>query len=149
VKACPHTGGALVAGAAGQLHALSWTGREGAAGLYAVASEDGGKTWKRTYRMGGGTAQRGDLAARGAALAAVWDENTASGVAVFASLSADGGAAWSPPRRLSAEGAHATHPRVAAVTGGFVAFWTEQTGKAPAILRQVRLGDAGRTPGKE
>ncbi len=139
VKACPHTGGALVEGAEGSLHALSWTGREGVAGLYSMTSHDGGGSWKRTYRLGGSGAQRGDLAARGSTLAAVWDENTDAGVAVFASISTDGGASWSHPRRLSADGMHATHPRVVPTANAFLALWTEQKKGAPNLLRQMRL----------
>lgn len=141
VKACPHTGGALIAGAGGSLHALAWTGREGAAGLYAMASEDGGANWKRTVRIGGGAAQRGDLAARGKTLAAVWDEHHGGEVAVFRSVSLDGGASWNAPVRLSAAGTHATHPRVVAAGTGFLAFWTEQKKGEPNALRQTRIAE--------
>jgi len=139
VKACPHTGGALVAGAGGTLHALAWTGREGAAGLYAMASDDGGASWKRNYRIGGGAAQRGDLAASGRRLAAVWDEHADGGTGIYSAVSVDGGASWSKPARLSAAGLHATHPRVVVAGNGFLALWTEQRKGEPGVMRQARI----------
>jgi hypothetical protein len=139
VKACPHTGGALAEGVKGVLHALSWTGRQGSTGLYAMATNDGGKSWIRVHRMGGATAQRGDIAARGRMVAAVWDEYIGGEMAVFAAVSADSGATWSAPWRLSATGGHAIHPRVAPVAGVFLALWTEQIGGAPGTLQQGRI----------
>jgi hypothetical protein len=141
VKACPHTGGALVAGPAARLHALSWTGRDDAVGLYAMVSDNGGGSWKQTQRLGGGTAQRGDLAAHGTSLAAVWDEHADGGTAIFASIFA-GGTGWGAPRRLSAAGTHATYPRVAATATGFLVLWTEQAKGGPNVLRQALVSAA-------
>ncbi|HSD61782.1 MAG TPA: sialidase family protein, partial [Burkholderiales bacterium] len=54
-KSCPHTGGGLAltgSGNAQTLHVSVWTGREGAAGLYYLASTDGGATWSKPRHLG-------------------------------------------------------------------------------------------------
>ncbi len=114
---CPHVGGAL-AWSAGTLYSLVWTGKDARMGLY-VAGGDGAPR-----RLGGAGAKHGDLAASGARLAAVWDED---GGVWFATSA--GGAAWSSPRRLSETKARAAHPRVVAAGEGFRAFWLEKAGE--------------------
>jgi hypothetical protein len=137
VKACPETGGGLVAAEAGLLHALAWTGMEGKEGLYYAASKNGGASWSTASRLGTSDAQHSDLAARGSELLAVWDETTPKGSAIFAARSSSGG--WSKPARLSSSGANATHPRVVAAADGFVVLWGEAVGKGERVMRQVRL----------
>lgn len=127
IDACPHTGGALaITSQGGELHALVWTGRDDAPGVYHLASADAGETWTRPNRLGGETAKHADLTAdENGNLAAVWDERDEHVSAIFGSLSNDDGLSWSAPRRLSDGVANASHPRVAATRWGFRVFWTE------------------------
>ena len=124
-EGCPHVGGGIAAGSGG-LHALSWTGVDGKAGLYALRSGDSGATWSAPVRMGTETAHRGDLAAAGSALAAVWDDPVAAKGAILGATSSDGGRTWTAPRTLTSADSKASHPVVAAVgPGRFLAAWTE------------------------
>jgi hypothetical protein len=138
-QGCPHVGGGLAVTRDQRLHALAWTGEERRAGLYALASSDGGRRWTEPQRVGSDRAHRGDLAASGARLAAIWDEPEADGRAVRAAFSDDGGRTWVPPRRLSDAGWTASFPLVASTGQGFVAFWTESQGDSPARWRSVPL----------
>ena len=79
VDGCPHVGGGLAvfprSPTAGEtIHALVWTGAPGRAGLYDVASTDGGRNWSEPRELGGRGARHGDLAMTAAGLVAVWDE---------------------------------------------------------------------------
>jgi hypothetical protein len=126
INSCPHAGGALAGDAA--LHALSYTGREGAMGLHV------GPVGGPQSRLGGENAKHADLAGAGGRLAAAWTEEGA----VWAAVSEDG-KAWSEPRRLSAEKKKVSQPRVSAAGAGFRAFWLEQEGDGPARLRETAL----------
>ncbi len=140
IEACPHTGGALaLSGRPGgeRLHALVWTGKEGARGLHVLGTRAEQPAWTKPVRLGGELAQRGDLAARGDEVVAVWDEPAAKTSAIFLARSRDGGASWSPPARLSADTAHAIYPRVVATHGHFVVFWTETPAQGASALRTV------------
>lgn len=126
-EGCPHVGGGLAFTKTG-LHALAWTGADDQAGLYAVRSSDGGRTWTSPLRLGSTSAHRGDLAASGDRLAAAWDDPVAAKGAILGATSSDGGRTWTEPRRLTAAGASASHPLVAAVgPGRFLAAWTEKS----------------------
>jgi hypothetical protein len=138
-QGCPHVGGGLAATSDRRLHALSWTGEEEHAGLYALSSSDGGREWSAPQRVGGDGAHRSDLAAAGARLAAVWDRPETSGRAVLAAFSDDGGRTWTAPRRLSDAAWNAAFPLVASTGSGFVAFWTESQADAPARWRSMPL----------
>ncbi|MBC7945200.1 MAG: exo-alpha-sialidase [Burkholderiales bacterium] len=125
INACPHAGGAL-ASSGGRLHALVWTGRDGAPGLYHLHSADSGKRWSEPRRLGSEDAKHADLATAGREkLAAVWDEASDGDSAIFGARSEDGGATWSTPRRLSDFGANATHPRIVFSAGEYRVLWTE------------------------
>lgn len=137
---CPHVGGAVAATGENVLHALVWTGEEANAGLYVLTSRDAGGRWSAPRRLGSERAHRGDLAAGGAAMAAVWDEPEAEGRAVRAALSFDAGATWSSARTLSEPGWSPGFPVVVASGAGrFVAFWTEARGDGPAHWRSAEL----------
>jgi hypothetical protein len=141
IDACPHTGGALALtgkGPAERMHAVVWTGKAEQRGVHYLVSQDGGANWNPRARLGGEYAQRADLAARGGELAAVWDEVAGQSAAVFLSRSKDGGAAWSKPLRLSAEGASAIYPRIVATQANLLVVWTESTG-SDTKLRMVLL----------
>lgn len=127
IDACPHAGGALaITSQRSELHALVWTGRDNASGVYHLASADAGESWTKPVRMGGETAKHSGLAAgQTGTLAAVWDERDEHVSAIVGSLSEDGGLNWSAPRRLSDAGANASHPRIVATRWGFRVFWTE------------------------
>ena len=127
-EGCPETPGALARtpGPAGGLAALVWTGAEGRAGLYVLRSADGGRAWTAPSRIGGPTAQRGDLCGSGARLAAVWDEVADAGRVILSSVSDDQGVTWTAPGRLSAGPGNAGPPvAVATAPGRFLAVWTE------------------------
>jgi hypothetical protein len=124
-EGCPHVGGGI-AFTKDALHALSWTGADDKAGLYALRSGDGARTWSAPVRMGSGTAHRGDLAASGDALAAAWDDPVAAKGAILSATSSDGGKTWTAPKTLTKPGASANHPVVAAVgPRRFLVAWTE------------------------
>jgi hypothetical protein len=142
IEACPHTGGALAAtakGGAERLHALAWTGKAGARGLHVLSTRDPAAGWTPPTRLGGEYAQRGDLAARGGELIAVWDEPVGRRGAVLMSRSRNEGRDWSEPVRLSSEAVGAVYPRIVAARENFVALWTETPDNAPSRLRMVLL----------
>ena len=126
-KGCPHVGGAL-ARAAGGLAALVWTGKEDAAGLYALSSPDG-EAWGAPLKLAGAGAKHADLASSGSRLAAAWND----GGRIWTAVSADG-KSWSKPRPLSGEEGGASHPRVAPAGSGFRVFWVEKSRFADAPL---------------
>jgi hypothetical protein len=132
VKGCPETGGALAATPDGTVHALSWTGKAEALGLY--VSSQRVERWSPPRRLGSAAAQHGDLAANGSTLFAAWDEDGA----IHASRSRDAGANWEAPRRLS-EGREAANPRVAPAGDGFLILWTESGADGRRVLRMERL----------
>jgi hypothetical protein len=129
VDGCPHVGGGLALLGA-TLHAVVWTGAPDRAGLYDVASADGGRHWSEPLELGGRGARHGDLAVARGALVAAWDE----GAAIYAARSADG-KTWSEPRRLNDTAARASHPLVAATASGALVLWTESGGEDGAPTR--------------
>ncbi|MDB5904129.1 MAG: repeat domain protein [Betaproteobacteria bacterium] len=142
IEACPHTGGALaLSGKSGseRLHALVWTGKPGARGLHVFNTSDPAAGWTAAARVGGEYAQRGDLAARGSELIAVWDEPVGPHGSVFMSRSRNEGAQWSQPVRLSSDGVNAVYPRIAATRENLLVLWTEAAADAPSKLRMVML----------
>lgn len=97
--------------------AAVWTGQAGATGVYQLRSRDSGATWTKPARVEAeGWSRHGDIAYIDAnAVVVAWDQMVDGVSAVYSSESRDGGATWSAPRRLSANGKAATHPRVVAV----------------------------------
>ena len=139
---CPHVGGGLAAAgpdADGRLHALVWTGRDEHAGLFTLESRDGGEAWDEPRRLGGRTAQHGDLAGEEGRLAAVWDEVQGEARVVVSAVSGDGGRTWTAPVPLSDRSASASHPLVVAAGDRFLAFWTERRGDGPREWRMAPL----------
>ena len=125
IQGCPHVGGALaVQGKA--LHALVWTGKDGALGLYhsALVAEAGaaGATspaWSKPAKLGTDDAKNADLTTgTDGSLIAVWDEAGGSGSPLRIARSSDG-ARWSAPATVAAS-KEATHPRVVAAGGTLV-----------------------------
>ncbi len=126
-EGCPHVGGGLAVtrdGAASTLHALVWSGDERHQGVSILSSSARGAIWSQPVRIGGPMAMRGDLAADGTRLAAVWDASTDDGNVIMSAESRDGAKTWTTPAQVSGA-ASATHPLIVATQGRFVAFWTE------------------------
>jgi hypothetical protein len=141
LEGCPHVGGGLAFTPSAAI-ALVWTGEESRRGLYVLSSRDGGRDWTPPRRLGSPGAHRGDLAASGETLAAVWDDASPGTGAIFAATSADGGRSWTSPRRLTAPSASASHPLVvAAGPGRFLVAWTEQAGDGPLRWQRAAVED--------
>lgn len=144
---CPEVAGGLAAtGAAGgeRLHALAWTGKDSDVGVWRAASDDRGRTWTQSARMGDGTAKQLDLASNGGCVTAVWEEYRAEKKrhVILAATSCDGGTAWSKPELLSSIDADATHPLAAATRTGVLAAWTERPASGVVAWRSKFLPDA-------
>lgn len=91
---CPEVGGSL-AFAGGKLHALIWTGKPKATGVYYLQSTDGGRSWSAPRRLAETSSHQLSLAARSDdELAAAWG-TLAMGGGVAVQFSDDGGAHWS------------------------------------------------------
>ncbi len=153
---CPHIGGglALKGGKRPEIDAVVGTRKKEDAGFYHLKSLDGGKSWSTPTRLGDDTAAHGDLAlGKDGRMAAVWDmvdpEAKDGSLGVFVATSRDGGAHWTPARRLSPLRITASHPRVVPTRNGFLALWTEQPASneqrlaTKSIGRDVELGQAG------
>lgn len=134
---CPHVGGALALGTDGRtLHALVWTGRDGAVGLYHLASTNGGASWSAPRRIGSEEAKNADLAlAADGTLVAVWDQLDGATSTVYRAQSRDGGKTWTSPERLSDPALRATYPRLAATQRGVAVFWLETRPGSGAALK--------------
>lgn len=134
---CPHIGGALAQAAdvAAPWHGLVWTGLPDKQGLYYVRSHDQGQTWTAPLRMGN-KALHGDIAAVESQLLAVWDELQPDGTKIVLAESLDAGVSWRAAKPLSTA-LQATHPRVVATRAGFLALWTEKSGKQSPQLALV------------
>ncbi len=76
INACPHNGGglAILPGQAKAMHAVVWTGKEDARGVFHVMSADAGNTWSKPARIGDDKSQHPDIAIMPAGeVAIVWD----------------------------------------------------------------------------
>lgn len=128
---CPEVGGSLVATRDG-LHALVWTGKEGAAGVYHLASANKGKTWSEPQRLAGPGSRNLALAASDAKhLAAAWKMTTDNASGVALALSEDGGKTWAEREALFTGD---SHPRLVATDGGWLLVMFNQQ-QALAIAR--------------
>ncbi|MFI3188939.1 hypothetical protein BCS42_15760 [Crenothrix sp. D3] len=130
-EGCPHIGGGLAIVEDNTLYSTVWTGVEGKAGLYTLHSNDNGKTWNPAHAVGN-LASHSDIAVNKQQIMAIWDEREPDGASIFSAQSHNGGVSWSTPKRLSAMGIMATHPRLVATPSGFLALWTEKHNKQPS-----------------
>lgn len=129
-EGCPHIGGGLAIGDDNTLYSSVWTGVEGMAGLYTLRSVDNGKMWSLPQAIGG-LASHSDIAANKQQVVVIWDEREPEGSSIFFAQSENGGRNWTAPKRLSAAGAMASHPRIILTPQGFLAMWTEKHNKQP------------------
>lgn len=120
INACPEVGGGLVFGNT-VLHAVVWAGKEDVAGLYAVASFDGGTHWSKPHQLGDREARHADIAANGDTIAVAWDALTKG---IFTAISNNGWQTWTTSKLVEAR-SNASHPRILTTTTGFRIFWTE------------------------
>jgi hypothetical protein len=150
VNACPHVGGSLVFDGACTSYATVWTARgNGATGAFLLTSTsaDSRFAFSEPVQIGKDAASwHTDIAIiqkeeGSSPLAVTWDAYAATGSAVFAMTSPDGGKTWSPPKQLSTKGVSATHPRVIrAGDDSFRAYWTaKSTPDAPATWESAEL----------
>lgn len=128
-EGCPHCGGGLVAlgtpnGPA--LHSVVWTGKPGSAGLYYLGSANAGAAWSSPLAVADAPSREADIAATSRAVMVVYTSPGANGATpIVARRSNDHGGHWGEPVTVSGPEAAADHPRVIAVAGGFLAYWTE------------------------
>jgi hypothetical protein len=136
---CPHVGGGFAVGGSSEKpvwHATVWTGQADRLGLYYLKSEDRAGTWADPVRLGDDGASHPDVGADvQGRVAAVWHRRMGEVTVIESAFSLDEGKTWSAPSVLSRGSANATHPRLIPADGGLRAFWTEQTGEAPAQWR--------------
>ncbi|MGH8769642.1 MAG: sialidase family protein [Burkholderiales bacterium] len=136
IDACPHVGGAIAAARSQSLHALVWTGKKPRPGVYHSHSDSG--KWSAPIPIGGVSAKHADIAASDTAgVVAVWDERAHKRSAIYAALFKEAG--WARPVKISEDAASASHPRIVAVPGGFLAAWTESGSNTPQRLSLARI----------
>jgi hypothetical protein len=142
-EGCPHTGGGLAIPVTPKplMHAVVWTGANGAEGLHYLKSADGGHTWSAPYRIGSVDARRADIATNSAGTVLVaWEQfeprspDTPAHTTIYAMESRDEGRHWRKPVRLSNPEADTSYPRVVATAEGFLVLWTE-TSEGRDVLR--------------
>lgn len=123
---CPHVGGAITFDDHNHFFASVWTGEPSKSGLYTVnsLSQNPVKISKN--------ATHSDIVLWGNKLILVWDEMSKDGTGVFIAQSYDKGVSWSIPRRLSASGKIATHPRIVTSENNALVLWTEKQLKQPS-----------------
>ncbi len=123
INGCPHVGGALALRDKA-MHALVWTGKDGAQGLYHAALGAGDAAWSKPARLGSDDAKNADLTVTAdGTLIAAWDESGARNSPLRMARSTDG-RQWSAPETIPAK-AEATHPRVVATSKGATLLWLE------------------------
>jgi hypothetical protein len=129
MNGCPHTtAGMAFLQPRNELHVLVQTGKEGEAGIYHLASGDGGSAWTEPSRIAEEGAHDSDLAAKGSALGAVWQGQVGTRTVIYGRSSNDGGKTWSEPSIVSDSSISSSYPRIAPAgpeEEGFRVFWIE------------------------
>ncbi|HEX6047710.1 MAG TPA: sialidase family protein [Gemmatimonadaceae bacterium] len=127
---CPHAGPSMQVDSAGTVHIAWWTGVEGKAGVYYARSRDGGATFDSPIPLGVSefsAPAHAQLALGDEKVVVVWDDGTVKTPRVVMRVSADGGATFSPPTLVSAEGRAATFPVLALRDRELTIAWSEQS----------------------
>ena len=126
---CPHAGPSMQVDSAGAVHIAWWTGKQGSAGTYYAKSTDGGETFQPAVPLGVGefSAPAHVQLALGpeGTVVAVWDDGTVKTPKVVMRVSHDGGASFSQPTLVSAEGRAATFPVLALRNEELTIAWSE------------------------
>lgn len=131
---CPHAGGALEATSQG-LHAIVYTGKTGAAGLYHLFSADAGKHWRGPTQLSGPEGSRADLASGpNNRLAAVWADRGDGGTRVALAQSADGGQHWQRQPMPEISIRSGTRPRIEQTVAGWAVLWITPTNNGSALV---------------
>jgi len=120
---CPHVGGGIAFDENNAFYASVWTGEASKSGLYTVTSNTD------TPVKIGKNATHSDIAVLDNRVVIVWDEISVEGTGIFTAQSIDKSASWSAPRRLSAIGTNATHPRIVSNKNNALILWTEKQPK--------------------
>ena len=136
IDGCPHAGPSLAVDAAGRVHVAWWTGKRGAAGVFAARSDDGGASFAAPVPLGVAPFSRpahvqlavaGGGAGGGERLVAAWDDGTTEVPRVVVRASGDGGARWAPAVTASAGAEAATFPVLAAGGGRLTLAWSAES----------------------
>jgi hypothetical protein len=123
IDACPHHGPSLAADAAGQIHAVWFSGAAEHSGFFYGRLREGGVDGLR--RLGSGTAGHGDVAVDGQRVVVVW-KNFADGRSrILDSVSADGGKTWRDGELAAVDGT-ADYPRLLTEGHRFYVFWNSR-----------------------
>lgn len=126
---CPHAGPSMQVDSAGAVHIAWWTGKQGSAGTYYAKSTDAGETFQPAVPLGVGefSAPAHVQLALGpeGTVVAVWDDGTVKTPKVVMRVSHDGGASFSQPTLVSAEGRAATFPVLALRDEELTIAWSE------------------------
>lgn len=126
---CPHAGPSMQVDSAGTVHIAWWTGKQGSAGTYYAKSTDAGETFQPAVPLGVGeySAPAHVQLALGpeGTVVAVWDDGTVKTPKVVMRVSHDGGASFSQPTLVSAEGRAATFPVLALRNEELTIAWSE------------------------
>jgi hypothetical protein len=134
---CPHIGGSFGFQKTADkkiMHAVVGTGHPEHLGVHYLSSNDSGKTWSTTKRLGNETAIHADIATHNdGRVVSVWDMMAEDGLAVFFSESQDQGTNWASPKQISKPGMRATHPRIVKTKNGFLVLWTENDGQLQTL----------------
>ena len=124
VDVCPHHGPSLAADGAGALHAVWYSGAKDKAGVYYGRLESGGIAGRR--RVGGETAEHGDIAIAGDQVAIVWKEFDGRRATLRALRSSDRGATFSE-REIGDTGDASDQPRLLVHKERFYVFWNTRS----------------------
>lgn len=126
---CPHAGPSIIADARGRLHIAWWTGKEGRAAAWYARADDGVNFGAPQALSAIGTPRpvHVQLDVRGDTVLAAWDDDVGNGMRVFARLSYDAGATFTPAVALSEVGQAASFPVVGLSPSRATVAWTQKS----------------------